>query len=403
MRPAFDKVTDMSSTSTIFAATQSAQGITEKPTLRLATPDIIRVCHVSMSLETGGLERLLVDFSRFHDRSRFAMQFVGLCGEGQPAADIRSAECFARVLNTSFKIRKLRTVLELANVLRTERIQAVHTHNTYAHFYGALAAKLAGVPVIVNTQHGRDGDKGWKAKWQFRIANRLTQQIVGVSRDAAVLCQADDPRSREKIIAIWNGINLDRFTYVGPKLVPTAICVARLSQEKDFPTLIEAVRLVLPHVPDFRLQIVGDGPERSTIEQKIAELNLENHIELLGERHDVPELLSQAGFFVSATRTEGISLTLLEAMAVGLPIVTTAVGGNPEVVLDGRTGRLVPAGDPLSLAREMIDMCADRGSWTLMGLLGRQRVEENFEIRKMIGCYEMLYEELLGRGETAET
>ena len=362
--------------------------------------DVIRVCHVSMSLQTGGLERLLVDFSRFHDHERFAMQFVGLSGDGQPAKDIRAAGCSVRVLNASVKIRKLRTIAELANMLRAGRIQVVHTHNTYAHFYGALAAKLAGVPVIVNTQHGRGCGKGWKAKWQFRIANRLTRQIVGVSRDAAQLCQADDPRSRDKIIAIWNGINLDHFTYVGPKLIPTAISVARLSKEKDFPTLIEAVRQVLPHVPDFHLQIVGDGPERETIETKISELNLGNHIELLGERHDVAQLLTQAGFFVSATRTEGVSLTLLEAMAVGLPIVTTSVGGNPEVVLDGRTGRLVPDGDPLALARAMIDMCGDRGSWTLMGLLGRQRVEENFEIRNMIGCYETLYEELLERGDT---
>lgn len=365
--------------------------------------NVVRVCHVSMSLQTGGLERLLVDFSRFHDRHRFAMQFVALSGNGQPADDIRAAGCPVRVLNESVKIRKLRTVVELAKVLRAERIQVVHTHNTYAHFYGSLAAKLAGVAVIVNTQHGRGCGKGWKAKWQFRIANRLTQQIVGVSRDAAQLCQHDDPISREKMIAIWNGINLDRFTYVGPKLVPTAISVARLSKEKDFPTLIEAVRQVLPHVPDFRLQIVGDGPERATIEKKISELNLGNHIDLLGERHDVAQLLTQAGFFVSATRTEGVSLTLLEAMAVGLPIVTTTVGGNPEVVVDGRTGRLVPDGDPLALARAIIDMCNDRGSWTLMGLLGRQRVEENFEIRNMIGCYETLYEELLERGGAADT
>lgn len=364
---------------------------------------VIRVCHISMCLQTGGLERLLVDFSRFHDHGRFAMQFVGLSGDGQPAEDIRAAGCPVRVLNESVKIRKLRTIFELANVLRAERIQVVHTHNTYAHFYGSLAAKLAGVSVIVNTQHGRGCGKGWKAKWQFRIANRLTRQIVGVSRDAAQLCQVDDPHSRDKVIAIWNGINLDRFTYVGPKQVPTAISVARLSKEKDFPTLIEAVRQVLPHVPDFRLQIVGDGPERATIEKKIIELNLGNHIELLGERHDIAELLSQAGFFVSATRTEGVSLTLLEAMAVGLPIVTTSVGGNPEVVLDGRTGRLVPDDDPLALARAMIEMCNDRGSWTLMGLLGRQRVEEHFEIRNMIGCYETLYEELLDRDETAGT
>ena len=391
----------MSNTSEIVQDPLCPQGLKAEPIDVGVSSDVLRICHVSMSLETGGLERMLVDFSRFHDRQRFAMQFVALSGDGQPAADIRLAGCPVRVLNATLKIRKVRTIVQLAKVLRSERIQAVHTHNTYAHFYGAMAAKLAGVPVIVNTQHGRGCGKSWKAKCQFRMANRLTQQIVGVSRDAALLCQADDPHSRGKIIAIWNGINLERFTYEGPRLVPTAISVARLSKEKDFPTLIEAVRQVLPHVPDFRLQIVGDGPERAAIEQQITSLNLRNHIELLGERHDVPELLSRAGFFVSATRSEGISLTLLEAMAVGLPIVTTRVGGNPEVVVEGCTGRLVPDGDPLALSRAMVDMCEERGSWTLMGLLGRQRVEQNFEIRNMIGCYETLYEELLGRGDAA--
>ena len=393
---AFDEVVVMPSTSDILPFPRRPKGVPAGPVVDRVSSDVIRVCHVSMSLQTGGLERLLVDLSRFHDRSRFAMQFVGLSGDGPPAADIRTAGCPVRVLNESVRIRKLRTILELSQLWRSERIQVVHTHNTYAHFYGALAAKLAGVPVVVNTQHGRGCGKGWKAKWQFRIANRLTQQIVGVSRDAATLCRADDPQSKDKIIAIWNGINLARFKYVGPKLIPTAISVARLSKEKDFPTLIEAVRQVLPHVPDFRLQIVGDGPERATIEQMIRELNLGNHIELFGERQDVPALLAQAGFFVSATRTEGVSLTLLEAMAVGLPIVTTAVGGNPEVVVDGHTGRLVPDGNPTALARVIIEMCAERDSWTLLGLLGRQRVEENFDIQKMIASYEALYAKLLG-------
>jgi glycosyltransferase involved in cell wall biosynthesis len=349
-----------------------------------------------MCLQTGGLERLLVDFAKFHDRRRFELTFLALTGDGPPAEDIRAEGCPARVLNASLKIRKLHSLAQLTQHLKQQRTQIVHTHNTYAQFYGSLAASRVGVPVILNTQHGRGCGDSWKAQWQFKLANRWTQRIVGVSHDAARLCQEQDHASRGKITTIWNGINLDRFQYRGPKPIPTAISVARLSAIKDFPTLLRAVPLVLPHVPDFRLRIVGNGPERPTLESLIEELNLRAQVELLGERHDVPDLLAESGFFVSSSQSEGISLTLLEAMAVGLPVVTTAVGGNPEIVLDGQTGRLVPAGDPAALARAIVDHCAERDLWPAMSTLGRRRVELHFEIRQMIRNYEALYEELLG-------
>lgn len=365
----------------------------------LAPSQPVRVCHLSMCLQTGGLERLLVDFARFHDRQKFEMEFLALTGEGQPATDIRAAGCSARVLNDRLKIHKLRSLTQLVRHLKQQHTQVVHTHNTYAQFYGAIAARLAGVPVVINTQHGQGCGDHWKARWQFKLANRWTQRIVGVSHDGARLCQQQDHRVRDKITTIWNGINLDRFTYYGPKPTPTAISVARLSATKDFPTLLRAVQLVLPHVSDFRLRIVGDGPERAKLESLIDELGLHPHVELLGERHDVPALLADSGFFVSSSLSEGISLTLLEAMSVGLPVVATAIGGNPEVVLDGQTGRLAPASDPAALARVIVELCDERDLWTAMGLLGRQRVEQNFEIRQMIRSYEALYEELLQRSE----
>lgn len=355
----------------------------------------IRVCHISMCLQTGGLERLLVDFARFHDRKTFDLQFLALAGDGQPAEEIRAEGCSARVLNESLKIRKLRSLAQLVQHLKKERTQIVHTHNTYAQFYGALAASRAGVPVVINTQHGRGCGNSWKAQWQFKLANRWTQRVVGVSHDAAKLCQEQDRAARDKIITIRNGINLDLFTFHSPKPTPTAISVARLSTIKDFPTLLRAVPLVLLHVPEFRLRIVGDGPERTRLESLIDELNIRPHVELLGERHDVPDLLANSGFFVSSSLSEGISLTLLEAMAVGLPVVTTAVGGNPEIVVDRQTGRLVPTGNPAALARAIVDLCAERDLWTAMGTLGRQRVEQHFEIRQMIRSYEALYKELL--------
>ena len=350
-----------------------------------------------MHLATGGLERLLVEFSRLHDSSRFRPQFMAMSDMGQPAEDIRNFGCEANSLRFN-EVGKIGLVRALARRLRETNVQIVHTHNTYAHFYGAIAAKLAGVPTVINTQHGRGCGPTWKHRAQFRIANRWTSRIAAVSEDAATLCRADDPRSVVKIIRIWNGIDVNRFAFreaPAPQDGPTAISVARLSPEKDYPTLLRAVAEVVQAVPDFKLQLIGDGSERTMLEQLTLDLGICDHVEFLGERSDVPALLERAGFFVSSSRTEGISLTLLEAAAVGLPIVTTSVGGNPEIVDEGRTGRLVPSENPTALAKTIVDMCHHRDDWPTMGRQGRKRVETHFEISRMVHDYETLYEELL--------
>ncbi len=357
----------------------------------------ISVCHVSMSLATGGLERLLVEFSRLHDRERFRLQFVALTELGTPAEDIQSNGC--RVTSLQFeRIGKLMMLWTLVRHLRASKVDIVHTHNTYAHFYGTLAAKLAGVPVVINTQHGRGCGPTRKNRGQFRIANRWTQRVVAVSEDAAALCRRDNRRAADRVIRIWNGIDVDRFELRRTSPTgdaPTAISVARLSPEKDYATLLHAVAEVVRTVPEFCLQLVGDGSERSDLEQLTDRLSLREHVEFLGERSDVPTLLGKAGFFVSSSRTEGVSLTLLEAAAVGLPIVTTAVGGSPEVVEDGRTGFLVAAEQPSELAQAMIRMCRSRDRWMTMGRCGRERVERHFEVGRMVSEYETLYESLL--------
>ena len=354
----------------------------------------LRVCHVSMCLLTGGLERLLVEFGKNRDGHKFDTSFVALDGMGVPAEELKAqghrVECVSDVV--SGKLARLR---RLAHIFRDGQFDVVHTHNTLAHFYGAFAARLAGVPVVVNTQHGRGCGKSWKARLQFRMANQLTDRVVGVSEDAAELCRQDDARSADRTIALWNGVDLNRFEYRGPANQPTAISVARLSPEKDFATLLRATWILVKDCPDFRLKIVGDGRERQKLEQLSEELNLTEHVEFLGERSDVSRLLPQAGFFVSSSRTEGISLTLLESMAVGLPVVTTRVGGNPEIVVEGKTGRLVSANSPEGLALAMRDLLKDQEGWPVYGELARQRVEQHFNVRNMVRQYEDLYRELL--------
>ena len=357
----------------------------------------ISVCHLSMNLTTGGLERLLVDFAQFGDRTRFHPQFAALNELGKPAEEIK-AEGFTVQSMRFGQVGRRQMLRNLTDLFRNSGVQLVHTHNTYAHFYGALAARRAEIPVVVNTQHGAGCGPTWKHRLQFRIANRWTQRIVGVSEDCASLCRSAHSRAAGKITCIHNGIDLSRFTYQGPNRAgdrPTAISVSRLSPEKDLSTLLRAVTRVIREVPEFRLLIVGDGPDRGALEELARERELTQHVEFLGERSDVPELLATAGFFVSSSLTEGISLTLLEAAAVGLPIVATSVGGNPEIVLHGKTGRIVPPDNPGYLAQAMIQTCRDRDAWQVMGELGRQRVEQHFEIRRMVRDYEALYSELL--------
>lgn len=385
----------------VTSATQQQHSATE-PTDRLVKASgkgngagrRLRVCHISMCLTTGGLERLLVEFARRTNPLEFEVQFVALGELGGPAEEIRELDCPVAAFSRETHGSRWRQISALARHLRNTEVDLVHTHNTFAHFYGTLAARLAGIRAIMNTQHGRGCGDHWKQRWHFRLANRLSRRVLAVSEDSVRMCRQQDRWGRRYIHTLWNGIDLNRFAYRGPAREPHAISVARLSPEKDFPTLIQAIPYVLPEHPEFRLSIVGEGKERPLLEQLIRQLELTDRVRLLGERRDVPELLEQAALFVSSSSTEGISLTLLEAMAVGLPIVATAVGGNPEVVQDGATGYLVPAGDPKSLAHAINRHLSQRDTWKPMSQLARQRVETQFNIERMIYEYEDIYRDL---------
>lgn len=358
-----------------------------------------RVCHVSLGLCTGGMERLLVEFARCHDRDKYELHFVALHNLGQPAEDVRAAGCEVHLLPDR-RGKPWAQWRELVRFLQKLQPDVVHTHNAYPHLYGTMAARWCRVPAVVNTRHGRRIGNTWKARTLFWLAGLLADRIVAVSEDSAQLCRSEVTLPASRVSRIWNGIDLSRFTFRGPADAPVAISVARLSPEKDFPTLIKAVALAAEVVPELKLKIVGDGPERSRLEELVVALGQQSRIELLGERQDVPDLLATAGFYATATLTEGISLTLLEAMACGLPVLATHVGGNPEIIDDGRTGFLVPSGDVDALAAALIRMVQAQPLWAELGRQGRQRVEQHFTNTLMVSSYERLYAELLSSKTT---
>jgi glycosyltransferase involved in cell wall biosynthesis len=157
--------------------------------------------------------------------------------------------------------------------------------------------------------------------------------------------------------------------------------------------MLRAVRLVADVHPAFTLDLIGDGPSRQDLERLCCELHLDRHVRFHGARHDARRVIPGASLLVQSSLSEGISLTLLEAMAAGVPIVATRVGGTPEVVTDGVTGLLVPPKDPQALAAAMLTMLDDRGLAERMGQLARMRTEHDFNLRTMTASYEALYEQ----------
>jgi glycosyltransferase involved in cell wall biosynthesis len=356
----------------------------------MITPRRLRIVHVSWGLDVGGLEKLLVEFARWIERERFDLHFVSLGSRGPLANTIAGLGWPVTALDSAEGVRP-GLVLRLAGCFRKYRADVVHTHDDRPLLYGALAARLARTPVLIHTQH--HGTLKYITPRKAALAGlaaRLTHRYVCVSKDSARLAVAQGiPAGR--LCTIWNGIDLTRFAWSGTNPTGPVVTVARLVAGKDLATLIQAVRLAVQEEPGFRVEIAGEGPDRPTLEQMIAEFRLEQSVRLLGEVRDIPAFLARGRFFVLPSLSEGISLTILEAMARGLAVVTTPVGGNPEVVVDGETGLLVPVGDAAALSRALLHLRRNPEECQRLGRAGRRRVEEHFDVRRMVGRYEELY------------
>jgi glycosyltransferase involved in cell wall biosynthesis len=350
----------------------------------------IRVAHLTWGLDIGGLEKLLVEFARHSDRRRFDLSFVSLTTRGRLAEDIEACGWPVIALEEPAGFRP-ELVLRLAPLLRRLRIDVLHTHDHNPLIYGAPAARLAGVRRLVHTGHCATLTHITRRQvWLTSLAARLVDIYACVSNDAARIAAGAGVRGK-RLRTVWNGIDLSRFPCSGPRSEGPALLVARLCPEKDIGTLLRALAIAVKQQPDFHLEIAGTGPTRAELLRLSQELHLGSNVRFLGEVRDIAGLLAGASMFVLSSLTEGISLTLLEAMSAGLPVVATRVGGNPEIVVDGATGNLVPPADPEALACAMLALRRAPVAGRNMGLAGRERVERCFSIRRMVAEYEMLY------------
>ncbi|MGN6431116.1 MAG: glycosyltransferase family 4 protein [Gaiellaceae bacterium] len=281
--------------------------------------------------------------------------------------------------------RDLRSFAELYRLLRRQRPDVLHASSSKAGVIGRLAAVAARVPVRVFTVHGwafsaHSGAASALYRWADRIAGRATTATICVSQRE----RADGLRARtcraDRTVVIPNGVEVDAYPQASlESAVPRLIAVGRLAAPKDWSTLLSALTS-LDSEAFTELAIVGDGPERERVEDELARRSLEGRVRLLGERDDVPRLLAEADVFLLASRSEGLPLSVIEAMAAGLPIVASDVGGLKELVRDGETGVLVPPGDPVALAEALRPLLANRELRRRLGRAGRARAKALFDL-----------------------
>jgi glycosyltransferase involved in cell wall biosynthesis len=297
----------------------------------------------------------------------------------------------------------------LADILRRERVDLVHAHQYTPFFYGMMARLLYRRVPILFTEHGRHYPDYPRRK--RILANRMLlrrgDRVVGVGEAVRQALIQNEGLPTDRVGVIYNGINLapfaggapDRITLrqeIGVQAQDLVIFqVARLDYLKDHGTALRVLERVAKHRPDVRLVLIGEGPERKGIQELIFKRGLEPFIRVLGERNDVARLLHAGDLFLLTSISEGIPLTLIEAMAAGLPVVSTKVGGVPEVVEDGRTGLLAPARDEVTLAESILRLADTPAQRSRMGRLGRERAVTFFSETQMHGHYLRYYQEML--------
>ena len=366
----------------------------------------LAVIHIVDSLERGGMERVVTDLAIEQARHGHRVKVFSLNETDGFRAELERAGIPVVIggKRRAFDLRLLRTLRGLA---RSFGADIVHTHNFVPNYYAA-AALLGDPRALVNTCHnmgGRLSNARLRALYRWSLGRSRRLAFVGGEARDALLASGwiDGIASR----VVPNGVPLrahlpvpqertDARAAIG--IADDALligCVGRLVGLKNHRAIIAELPDLARAFPGLRLAIAGEGPLEHELRGQAESLGVGDRVVLLGARSDVPFLLPAFDVFALPSTTEGLSIALLEACAAGLAIVASRVGGNPEVVEDGRTGRLFPSGDAAALNQALRELLADPDTRTRYGLAARQWVEDNGSIGAMRARYDAFYEDAL--------
>lgn len=359
----------------------------------------IPILYLITELETGGAQTALRRLLAGLDRACFSPTVACLYnGDGAVAQDIRGLGI--QVFDARMRHKAdVGALLRLYRWMRRVRPVILHTSLFHANVPGRILGRMVGVPIVICSER----TMAMESEWRYRL-NRwtigLVDRVTAVSVNVHDFCISHIGLPAEKLVLIYNGVEL-------PVALTTALqaraelglpaesavigAVSRLDAVKGVSILIQA----LARVDEAHLAIIGDGPERVALETLACSLGVAGRVRWAGHRRDVQHLLPAFDLFVQSSLHEGLPNAVLEAMAAGLPVVATAVGGTPEVVVDGVTGVLIPPLDPDALARAITRLLQDSDLRGAMGRAGRERVGQLFSAARMVERTEWLYQQLL--------
>jgi len=363
----------------------------------------LRVLFVITSMPVGGAETLLVNLVRRLDRERFLPELC--CLKEPDSLGVMLADeipTFDRLLDHKYDVRILSRLRALLRNRRTDAVITVGAGDKM--FWGRLAGWWERVPVILSAVHST----GWPDTIGplNRALTPLTDAFIAVAGSHGRYLVDVEGFPEDKVRVIPNGIDTDRFrpsdecrAEVRRQLgvesnAPLCGIVAALRVEKNHLLFLEAAEIVHRSLPQAHFVIVGEGPERNRLEEATRQKGLVDHVHFLGSRHDVPRLLSAMDVFSLTSRSEANPVSILEAMACGLPVVATRVGSVPETVSPGATGFLVEPNQASALASGWLKLMRNSCWARKMGEQGRRRVVDHWSIVRMVDGYEGLIEEV---------
>ncbi|MBD3235046.1 MAG: glycosyltransferase [candidate division Zixibacteria bacterium] len=367
---------------------------------------LISVLHVVLSTVTGGMENVIYNLATGFDKSRFKLSVGCLVELGHLSDRLREFDIESEVVPGMIPGLSLIYPGQLIKFIRQSGCDIVHTHSGCWAKVAAACAFIRKVKLIY-TEHGRTFPEPKVNILQDRISARFTNRIVAVG----------DPLNRylidrvglhpEKVVTIRNGIDTERFKssderesvrrefgFTDNDVV--IVIVARLAPVKNHSFLIDTFHTVSSIFPQARLLIIGDGPLRSQLENQAVSLKLTDKVVFTGDRHDVPRLLAAADIATLCSHSEGISLTLLEAMSSQLAAVATDVGGNPDIVTHGENGYIVKLNDKSDYADKLSKLIHSGDLREKFGIKARNEVVASWSLKGMVDAYQRLYQELAG-------
>lgn len=360
-------------------------------------------------LGIGGTERQLLESVRRLDPSLWTPDLLCLQKTGELLDDLKTLNIDPEEFHLRGSLMRpntARQVLRMANRLRSKNAVLVHSHDFYTNLLSPLAARLAGIPSLVSRR-----DLGaWVGPFRARVLATMTRQADHVLcnawaiRDRLVDIENIDP---SRITVVPNGLDIARFDRAAseppePALPPlsdgwnvalVANMKHRLKGHEDF---LHAAADVLEQVPEARFILIGDGMLRPSLESRARALGIAHRTIFTGRRNDVPAILSHCHAAVCSSWSEGLSNAVMEAMAARLPVVATAVGGNVELIRDGRSGFLVPKSAPQALSAKLVEIARTPQLARQMGDMGRRRIEAEFNSERMGERMNALYVQLVG-------